>query len=139
MRFAPIDASADPPRTVKSSPDTMTGRPSTAAAPNTKFDGVNAISSPSLVVRADAGDRADLVERPGIDQPVDALANGELAELVLTSDLVGPTHRLGHLGATAQLVELGLPGHAADPASSRHRNASARSKIASMSGAPPKK
>jgi len=33
-------ASAEPPRTVKSSPPTTTGRPSTRARPNTKFEGV---------------------------------------------------------------------------------------------------
>ena len=33
-------ASAEPPRTVKSSPPTTTGRPSTRARPKTKFDGV---------------------------------------------------------------------------------------------------
>ena len=38
-------ASADPPRTVKSSPPTTTGRPSTVARPNTKFDGVKRVRS----------------------------------------------------------------------------------------------
>src|SRR5207245_2878468 len=39
--FSLIVASAEPPRTVKSSPPTTTGRPSTFARPKTKFDGVN--------------------------------------------------------------------------------------------------
>src|SRR5439155_10114111 len=38
-------ASADPPRTVKSSPPTTTGRPSTVARPNTKLDGVKVARS----------------------------------------------------------------------------------------------
>ena len=45
-RLAEIDASFDPPRTVKSSPDTTAGRPSSSAMPYTKFDGVNSASSP---------------------------------------------------------------------------------------------
>ncbi len=70
-----------------------------------------------VVVRADARNGADLVERPGIDQAVDAFADRELSEFVLASDLVGPSHRLRHLRATTQLLELGLPSHAANPAS----------------------
>ena len=46
MRCLPLMvASAEPPRTVKSSPPTTTGRPSTRARPNTKLDGVKAPSS----------------------------------------------------------------------------------------------
>src|SRR5215204_268375 len=44
--FVEIDASAEPPRTVKSSPTTTTVRPSTLARPNTQFAGVNCVSSP---------------------------------------------------------------------------------------------
>src|SRR5690242_1412460 len=44
--FAEIEASAEPPRTVKSSPTTTTGRPSTLARPNTQFAGVRCFSSP---------------------------------------------------------------------------------------------
>lgn len=44
--FAEIDASAEPPRTVKSSPTTTTVRPSTRARPNTQFAGVSFCSSP---------------------------------------------------------------------------------------------
>ena len=40
-----IVASAEPPRTVKSSPPTTTGRPSTRARPKTKFDGVSSFRS----------------------------------------------------------------------------------------------
>src|SRR6185437_3466499 len=44
--FAEIDASAEPPRTVKSSPTTTTARPSTLLRPNTQFAGVTFFSSP---------------------------------------------------------------------------------------------
>src|SRR6266568_2898773 len=44
--FAEIDASAEPPRTVKSSPTTTNVRPSTRARPNTQFAGVTVLSSP---------------------------------------------------------------------------------------------
>src|ERR1700758_2067301 len=44
--FALIDASVEPPRTVKSSPTTTTVRPSTLARPNTQLAGVSCLSSP---------------------------------------------------------------------------------------------
>src|SRR6185503_8226058 len=44
--FAEIDASAEPPRTVKSSPTTTTVRPSTLPRPNTQFAGVSFLSWP---------------------------------------------------------------------------------------------
>ena len=44
--FAWIDASAEPPRTVKSSPTTTTVRPSIRARPNTQFAGVRCFSAP---------------------------------------------------------------------------------------------
>ena len=43
--FSLIVASAEPPRTVKSSPPTTTGRPSTLPRPKTKFDGVKVFRS----------------------------------------------------------------------------------------------
>src|SRR5262249_39091270 len=43
--FSRIVASADPPRTVKSSPTTTTGRPSIRARPKTQLDGVSCSSS----------------------------------------------------------------------------------------------
>ena len=46
LRFSGRVASAEPPRTVKSSPDSTTGLPSTFASPKTKFDGVRWTSSP---------------------------------------------------------------------------------------------
>src|SRR5579871_5214180 len=44
--LALIEASAEPPRTVKSSPTTTTVRPSTLPRPNTQFAGVTCFSSP---------------------------------------------------------------------------------------------
>src|ERR1700754_870531 len=44
--FALIEASAEPPRTVKSSPTTTTVRPSTLPRPNTQLAGVTCFSSP---------------------------------------------------------------------------------------------
>ena len=44
--FSRIEASAEPPRTVKSSPTITTGRPSTLARPNTQLAGVRSFRSP---------------------------------------------------------------------------------------------
>src|SRR6516225_4607177 len=44
--FAEIEASAEPPRTVKSSPTTTMVRPSTLPRPNMQFAGVRCLSSP---------------------------------------------------------------------------------------------
>src|SRR6266436_75236 len=44
--FAEIEASAEPPRTVKSSPTTTAVRPSILPRPNTQFAGVRFLSSP---------------------------------------------------------------------------------------------
>mgnify|MGYP006273409231 CR=1 FL=1 len=41
-----IEASAEPPRRVKSSPATTTGRPSTKPRPNTQFPGMKAVILP---------------------------------------------------------------------------------------------
>jgi hypothetical protein len=43
----PMEASAAPPRTVKSSPSTTTGRPSILARPNTMLAGRKLSSAPS--------------------------------------------------------------------------------------------
>src|SRR4029079_12492053 len=48
---------------------------------------------------------------PCVDQPFDALTDGEPAAIVLALHLVGTAHLLGHRLATAQLVHLGLPAH----------------------------
>ena len=106
-------ASAEPPRTVKSSPTTTTGRPSILARPITQLDGISSTSRSVRVVLGLAGDGADLVEAAAIDQAVDALAHGEPAAVVLALDLVGAAHPPRQLLARAQLVELRLPAHRA--------------------------
>jgi hypothetical protein len=42
-----------------------------------------------------AGQLADLLEAPRIDQPGDALADGEAALVVLALDIIRPALRLG--------------------------------------------
>ena len=111
--FSRIVASAEPPRTVKSSPTTTTGRPSIWARPITQFDGTSSTSLPCSSYSARAGDRADLVEAAAIDQTVDALADGELAGIVLALDLVGAAEPPREFLALAQLVQFRLPSHRA--------------------------
>ncbi len=106
-----IDASAEPPRTVKSSPTTTTGRPSMRPRPKTQLAGVTPLSRAVCVVFADTRQRADLVEAVGVDQLVDALAHRQPAGVVLALDLVGTAHLLGQGGAAFELFEFGLPGH----------------------------
>src|SRR6202162_4819422 len=50
--LAEIEASAEPPRTVKSSPTTTTVRPSILPRPNTQFAGVRLVSSPLALYSA---------------------------------------------------------------------------------------
>src|ERR1700687_2432436 len=50
--FEEIEASAEPPRTVKSSPTTTTVRPSILPRPNTQFAGVRLVSSPCSLYSA---------------------------------------------------------------------------------------
>ena len=108
-------ASAEPPRTVKSSPPITTGRPSTSARPNTKFDGVSATRSFLLVVARAARDLADLVEGAGVRELGDPLADGQPPAVVLPLDALGPAELLGERLAAPQLVHLLLPVHAARP------------------------
>ena len=107
--FAEMDASAEPPRTVKSSPTTTTVRPSILPRPNTQFAGVRCLQLAILVVFGDAGDRADLVEAAGVDKLVDALANGEPALVPLSLDLLSASHLARERFAPGEVVELRLP------------------------------
>ena len=66
--FMGMVASAEPPRTVKSSPSTTTGRPSMLARPMTQLAGVSLLELAVGVVLGLAGDGADLVEAARIDQ-----------------------------------------------------------------------
>jgi len=62
-----------------------------------------------------AGDGADLVEGALVDQPVDALAHGQPAAIVLALDLVRPAHLPRQRLAPTQFFQFRLPGHAGLP------------------------
>ncbi len=64
-----------------------------------------------LVIFAETGDGADLVEAAGIDDAVDALADSQAALVVLTLDLVRPAHLPREGFAPGQFLELRLPTH----------------------------
>jgi hypothetical protein len=68
-----------------------------------------------LVVAAAARERSGLVERAGVEQPLDPLANRQPAGCVLPRDPLLAAHAPGELLAPAQLLELGLPGHPREP------------------------
>ena len=67
--FIGMVASAEPPRTVKSSPSTD-HRPAVdlVARPMTQLEGVSLVSLPVGIVLGLAGDGADLVEAARVDQ-----------------------------------------------------------------------
>ena len=62
----------------------------------------------AVVVRA-TRQRAGLVERALLEEPVDALADRQPPARVLALHPLGPAHLVRELGAPAQLVELGAP------------------------------
>ena len=62
-----------------------------------------------------AGDGADLVEASRIDEERNALAHRQPATIVLALDLVGAAHLAREAFAAHQLIEFGLPVHAAPP------------------------
>ena len=105
-----IEASAEPPRSVKSSPAITTGRPSTVPRPNTQLAGMNAmisrLSASYVALPAVAPISWKL---PAIQHAVDALADGEAAALVLARDAVGAAHLLRQRDARAQFGEFRLP------------------------------
>ena len=105
-----IEASADPPRRVKSSPAITTGRPSTVPRPNTQLAGVKAVISLAVrVVGRLAGDGADLVEAAGIEHAVDPLADREPAARVLAGDALGAAEFLRQRDARAQFGKFRFP------------------------------
>jgi hypothetical protein len=65
-----------------------------------------------LVVRPYAGERAGLVERARVEQPLDPLAHGPPPGRVLARHPLLAAHLAGERLAPAQLLELGLPAHA---------------------------
>ncbi len=64
-----------------------------------------------VVIGGPAGERADLVERVGIEQRVDAFAHGELALSVMFGDLLFAAHLPRERGAPFELTELRFPSH----------------------------
>ena len=62
-----------------------------------------------LVVRGNAGDRADLMERAGIEEPVHPFSHRELALAVMAGDLLRPTHLAHEALPPAELLKLRLP------------------------------
>ncbi len=64
-----------------------------------------------VVILSDAGQGADLLERAGIADGGDPLADRQLVEFVLARDLLGATHLVGELLALAQLTNFFLPAH----------------------------
>ena len=109
--FCQIAASAAPPRTVKSSPPTTTGRPSMRPRPNTKLAGWSDSSSPFSSYRARPASAPISWKLSRVEQGVDPLAHGELAGIVLALDLVGPAHLPRQRLAPAQFLDLGFPAH----------------------------
>ena len=63
-----------------------------------------------LVLRR-SGNRAVLVKRSGVEQPVDSLAYRELATVMLALDVVGPAHPFGDLDAAADFFDFPFPRH----------------------------
>jgi hypothetical protein len=62
-------------------------------------------------VGREPGQGADLVERAGIEQPLEAFANGESSLIVLPLDAFFAAHPARELLATADLFEFRFPGH----------------------------
>ena len=107
--FSGMVASAEPPRTVKSSPLTIDRAAVDHGAAAEAVGRRHRDEAVVGVVLGAAGQGADLAERAGIDQPADALADGELALAMLAIDLVGAAHLLGEILPPAQFVEFALP------------------------------
>ena len=100
----------EPPRIVKSVPVTTTRRPSMRPSPPTVLDG-GEVGQFAVGVFAVAHQAAQLLEAAGVEQGVDALADGQLAVLMLPRDGGGAAHRLGQRLASGEFVEFGVPGH----------------------------
>ena len=64
-----------------------------------------------LVVRRDAGDRAELAEAVGVEQRLDALAHGEATRGALACDFLVAAHLLRERLALSQLFEFAFPAH----------------------------
>ena len=106
-----IEASAEPPRKVKSSPATTTGLPSTMPRPNTQLPGMKSMMLPCRVVAGLAGDAADLLERSGVEQVIDAFAHRQPAAFVLARDALLAAHLARQRLALAEFGEFRFPAN----------------------------
>ena len=64
-----------------------------------------------IVVLADARQFADLTEGARIDDCLDAFTYGQLAKMMLTGNLLFPTHCLGEGVPMTQFFKCFIPGH----------------------------
>ncbi len=87
-----------------------------AAAPEHEVGRGEVGEASVVVVGRSSGDRADLVERSRVEELFDPFAHGELAAVVLTLNLLRPTHAAGQFLTAPKFGDLGLPGipHATD-------------------------
>ena len=81
----------------------------------TKFAGITATRLPSSSYVARPVSAPISWKLPASSNDVDPLPDGELAVGVMAVDLLLAAHLLGEGRAARQLLELRLPGHAADP------------------------
>ena len=102
--FCQMAASAAPPRTVKSSPCSDRAAAVDPALADDHVRGQEVGQLAVLVVGPLPGDRAGLVERAGVEQPLDALAHGQPAGLVLARDALLAAHPPRKLLAAAQFL-----------------------------------
>ena len=72
-----------------------------------------------VAVRRVTPEPAERAERPLVREPIDALANRQLAEAVLALDALRATQAVGELAPARQLVELGSPRHGCQSSSTR--------------------
>ena len=113
MGLSRMVASAEPPRTVKSSPTTTTGRPSTMRAAHHAVGGREVARGRLAASYSAAPAMAPISwKEPRSTSAVDALAHGQAAAVVLALHLVGPAHLARQRLAPAQFVEFRLPAHA---------------------------
>ena len=86
--------------------------PVDAALADDRVRGQELAQLPVLVIGPAAGQRTGLVKRPAVEEALDALPDRQSSGRVLALDPLLATHPPRELLAPAQLLELGLPGHA---------------------------
>jgi hypothetical protein len=96
--LSPWTSPSAPPPTVKSWLATWTRRPSIAPEPVTTPSPGMSLPSMPKVRAAVLCEAVALVERPGVEQDVDALARGEVACGVVLGDALGAAAQHQHVG-----------------------------------------